>query len=380
VTLNPEARALVSKLNKELGDEAIVLASDIKVARRYTTGSLSLDVSLGGGWPANHWVEVIGMESHGKTFVVLKTIAANQALDPNFTVFWIAAEHYDAEQAAALGVDNERVIVFPTQAMEAAYQAMLEAASSHAIDCIVLDSYPALIADEEAEKDMDEAVMAVGARLTGKFFRKAGSATRRSLVDPGERPILGIIINQYRDAIGQFSPRGTPKTSPGGKAKNYAFYVRVEVARDDWIREKIDGTEGQTVVGQTIKVKTIKNKSAPGQQVASIDLFFADAPAHGFKRGDYNDAKDYFIPARLYNVIERRGNSYWFGGNKWVGKDAMQQALLEDLDLRAAVRVATLDAITREHREVTEEDVAAIENTGTRTVKRKAEAASEDSA
>ncbi len=154
----------------------------------------------------------------------------------------------------------DRVIVFETNAMEDAYSEMISAAESRAVDAIVLDSYPALVADDEDAKDMDEATMASGARVTGKFFRKVGQATRRSLVEQ-ERPLLALIVNQFRDQIGGWAPAGgTPKTSPGGKAKNYAYYTRLETSRTEWIDEKRPG--GSMRVGQVIKVKTLKSKAA----------------------------------------------------------------------------------------------------------------------
>ena len=333
--INKEALALAAKINKEQGEGSIVVGSAMRVASRFPSGSLSMDVALGGGWPGNQWSEVLGMESHGKTFVVLKTIARNQALDPDFTVLWIAAEHYDIDQAEALGVDNERVLVIPTQEMEFAYQTMLDYAASRTVDCIVLDSYPALIANEEAAKEMDEAVMALGARLTGKFFRKAGAATKRSMSGE-DRPILGLIINQYRDAIGQFSPHGTPKTSPGGKAKNFAYYVRVEVKRDEWIEEARPG-KGKIKVGQVIKMQTIKNKSAAPQQIARVRAFFRDAPVLGFDRGDYDVAEEIYVMGVFYNVIHRRGKYYDLLGSTYTGKESLLEELKSNLTLQEQV-------------------------------------------
>lgn len=384
--ISAEAKALVAKVNKALGDDALVIGRDIKIARRYTSGALSLDVALGGGWPANQPIEVIGRESHGKTAVVLKTIAANQAIDPEFTVFWLAAEPFDTDQAEALGVDLDRVIVHPTQSMEEAYQTTLEFMESRAVDCTVIDSYPALIADEESGKAMDEAVMALGARLTGKFFRKAGKAGRRSLTED-DKPMLGpIIINQYRDAIGQFSPQGTPKTTPGGNAKNYAFYVRVEVVRAEWIEEKIPGKDLKIKVGQTIRTKTVKNKSAAPQQVASVDFYFRDAPISGFKRGEYDSVKDITIMGLLFNVLERRGAYFQFENGqtgvdgkplyRWQGKDAMLTAIRSDDTLREELTTEVMERAKNPNAisSISEDDVAAAEAAGTKRVSRKAAA------
>ncbi|MFI6512947.1 hypothetical protein ACIBCT_35560 [Streptosporangium sp. NPDC050855] len=338
--LDSDALALIAKVRKAHGENSITLASNIAAGSYITSGSLALDVALGGGWPVNKWTEIIGQESHGKTTIVLKTIAANQALDPAFTTLWIAAEHYNKERAEELGVDNDRVIVIPTQAMEFAYQTILEFAASRTVDCIVLDSYPALVASEEAEKDMAEAVMAVGARLTGKFFRKVGEAMIRSM-DGNDRAITCFFINQWRDAIGQYSPRGTPKTSPGGKAKNYSFWCRVEITRDEFIDEARPG-KGKVRVGQVIKLKTVKNKSAPPQRIASVDFYFGDAPVLGFSVGDYDLAKEFLVYAVLYDVIRRGGAIYTYGDRKWKGKDELLASIREEVDLQEELRAKIL--------------------------------------
>jgi recombination protein RecA len=382
--VNKDAVALINKVNKELKAEAVVLGSAIKVSKRFTTGSLALDVALGGGWPANQWAEIVGHESSGKTAVALKTVAANQKINPDFTTLWIAAEHYDADQAQALGVDNDRVIVHSTQSMEEAYEVVLTFAESRTVDLIVIDSYPALVADEEAEKGMDEATMALGARLTGKFFRKAGAATRRSLTDEEDRPILGIMINQFRDAIGQFSPFGTPTTSPGGKAKNYAFYVRIETKRDEYIEEPIPGKNLKMKVGQTIKATTVKNKSAAPRQVAKIDFYFRDAPQHGFERGDYDEVQEIKVLGLLYDVIQRSGAYFSVDDGRgyddkgypllrWQGKEALDAAVRGDLDLQEYIKSEVLVRASNpaHFRAISEDDVETASSAGERKVSRR---------
>lgn len=386
MSLTPEATALVNALNKKYGEGSVVRAKDIQIHKRYPTGWLGLDVALGGGWPANQPIEVLGKESHGKTALVFKTIAACMAADPNFTVLWVAAEHYDVDQATALGVDNDRVVVHSTQAMEEAFEVMLAFGASKAVDGIVLDSYPALIADDEAAKDMDEfATMAVGARLFGKFFRKWGGTVHNDITNPDAKPLLGpIIINQYRDKIGGYSPRGTPQTSPGGNAKNYAYYVRVDVARDEFITETFKGVE--TKVGQTIKVKTTKNKSAAPQQVAVIDFYFRDAPKHGFKRGEYDIGSDIVLMAVLFGVVTKRGAWFYFengeldeGGkpkHRWQGGPALKEGILSDDALYAAVEaeVRKRAANPQYLNTITDEEVTDAQNAGVRKVSRSTKA------
>ena len=118
--MNAELTKILTKINKKYGEDTVVLGSDIRddVLSRVTTGSISLDVALGGGWPVNQWHEIIGEASNGKTAIALKTIAANQKRDPEFTTVWIAAEQWVPAYAELCGVDTKRVYVVSTNIME----------------------------------------------------------------------------------------------------------------------------------------------------------------------------------------------------------------------------------------------------------------------
>jgi recombination protein RecA len=362
-----DTQALMAEINKSFGEGTVLVASTIAVPRRFTSGSLALDVALGGGWPGGQWVEIIGKESAGKTAVALKTIAANQKLDPDFETLWIAAEAFDTDQATALGVDNTRIAVVPTQEMEFAFAVMLEAAESRAVDCIVLDSYPALIPGEEAEKAMDEFTTAVGARLMNKFARKAGKATKRD-ANGTERPLLGIIINQFRDKIGGFARYGTPQTSPGGHGKDYFFYARLEVSRDEYIVEKRPGIADPVKVGQSIKMRTIKNKAAAPQQTATVDFYFRGAPHLGFERGDYDLGKEYFTMGVLFGVVRKSGAWFTYADRKWHGKDAAIAELRSDKTLQSEIAAEVLDAARNPKLvdQIVEENIKMAEESGTR--------------
>ena len=94
--MNAELVKVLRNINKKYGEDTIILGSEIKtdVSQRITSGSISLDVALGGGWPVNQWHEIIGEASNGKTAIALKTIAANQKKNPEFTTVWVAAEQW----------------------------------------------------------------------------------------------------------------------------------------------------------------------------------------------------------------------------------------------------------------------------------------------
>jgi recombination protein RecA len=343
-----DVATLVAQLNKQLskdGKPLIMTASAMVVPKTFTSGLLSLDVCLGGGWPGNQWVEVYGKESNGKTSIILRTIAANQAINPDFTTFWVASEHYDTEWAAKNGIDNDRVHVIPTSNMELAYEMIIQAAKSHQFDCIVLDSYPALSASEEEDKSMDQNTMTLGARRTGQFFRKIGG------LYSADRPYIGFFINQLRDAVGSFSPYGTPTTTPGGKAKNYAFYQRVLVSRDDWIEEKVDG-QGKVKVGQTNKYLMEKNKAAAPKAVAMGDFYFMDSEK-GFHPGQFDLVKDVITMAVLFKVVKRAGA--WFSYEseltgesfRWQGRDPMVEEIRANIELQAEITKVTLEIATQ---------------------------------
>jgi recombination protein RecA len=337
--INDEARKVLAQLNKKFGDGVVVLASDIRpdLIPRITSGSTTLDYVLGGGFPGNQWNELVGEPSHGKTALALKTIAANQKLNPDYTTVWVAAEQWVPEYALMCGVDMERVIVIETSIMEEAYQAVIQFAESKSVDAIVIDSLPALSPMPEMEKDMSEATVGRGALLTNKFFRVVGTAMKRSLVED-ERPVLGLIINQYRMKIGVM--HGDPRTTPGGEGKNYAFFTRCEVRRDEWI--EIGSGNSKTRVGQRIKVRTLKNKTAPPQRVAYFDFYFAEGG--NCAPGEFDFAKEIASLAVVMGYIERKGGWFYYGERKWQGIESVITSLREEIDLKEEIQTKVLES------------------------------------
>lgn len=346
-------KAWQANVNRTLGEGTVAVGSDLVVPGRFTSGSLALDYILGGendelGWAGNQWHEVYGPESSGKTATVMKTVAANQALNPDLMTFWVAGETYDIGVAQALGVDTDRVVVAPSQDLEMSLDLILQSASSKEFDISVLDSYPSQIPAEEDEKSMLEYSMAAGARKFNQFWRKAGKAGSRAL-DGSERMHLGIIVNQPRDKLGAYAPNGnTPQTTPGGHGKDYAYYTRVKVHREKWLWEsRIDqeGESSQFKMGQTIVWTTFKNKAASPQQVAKSDFYFADPVSKPFKRGDYDLGKEYVGIGIMTGVINRASTWLTFGDIKVQGKEAMAQALLAEPEAAAALRKDVARAI-----------------------------------
>ena len=331
--INPEALKIMAALNKKLGEGSVVIGGNIRedLIGRATTGSTTFDYVLGGGFPTNQWNELIGEPSHGKTAIALKTIAANQAINLDYITVWVAAEQWVPEYAEMCGVDTSRVIVIETNIMEEAFDAVLAFAESKSVDAIVIDSLPALVPGPEDEKNMDEMTVGRGALITNKFFRKAGAAMKRSLTE-AERPILGIIINQWRMKIGVM--HGDPRTTPGGVGKDYAYFTRAEVKRDEWI--ETGSGNNKVRVGQRIKIRVIKNKTAPPQQIAYIDYYFQDHSI--YQAGDYDKAKEVAAMVIIKEIVDRRGGWIYYGERKWQGQEALVTSIREEVELFEELR------------------------------------------
>ena len=344
-----DPRTLIAQISKDLklDDDVLVMGADLKDRKvpRASTGILALDVALGGGLPLNQWAEFTGHESSGKTALALKIVAHQQAVDPDWFCVWVAAEELEESYAEALGVDLDRMLIVDTNSMEDAYDVVLELAEKQAFDGVVIDSLPALIPTGEYEGQMeDSGGMAQAARLNGKFFRKMGADGNRSLVNE-ERPWIGLLINQWRSKIGVMF--GDPRTTPGGVAKNYACYVRLETKRDEWLDNELKKSDPKyETVGQTIVTKIMKNKAGPPGREAAFNFYFA--PFGEFDLGSIDRLQDVFNTAVTLGVLEREGNSYYFLGEK-IGpnKPRTIEALKNDPALVDSVATQVYNHVAR---------------------------------
>jgi len=334
--IDPAVRAVMTKLNKQYGAGTVIRGSDIKQPLRQTitSGSLSFDAALGGGWATGHWAEIVGHESVGKTFVVLKTIAANQKIDPNFLTVWYATEDFSEPYAKMLGVDVDRVLIQNEVLMERVFQSAHDFLQTKAVDCMVIDSLPFLVSEREDEGDMDEYQPGHAAILTGKFFRKSQGKIKRRLDLETERTCTGLIINGWRDTFVKY---GDSRTTPGGKGKNFVFYQRVDLSRTEWILDS-----RKRPVGQTMQLRNIKNKIARPRLVGQVDAYVTDYRDH--KAGSFDLAKDVVSAALAYDVVKKDGTWHLFGEEEWYGKPKLEKAAQEDSALRARLRKEVLKA------------------------------------
>jgi len=324
--------AIRNKLNRKTtsskyGPGTVVSASEVVVPTRLPTGSPAFDVAMTGGLPVNQWTEVVGNENSGKTTFILKSLAKAQRVDPDFVCLWIASETYDPKLATMCGVDNSRVELVEENIMEIAFDIALEYIDGRGCDMVVIDSYPALSTQLEDAKTMEEHTMG-GAKVLNLFMRKCTKASKRSLTDPdNDRPFTGVIVNQWREKIGVM--HGDPRTTPGGKGKNYWMYARLDVKRDEWITDS-----SKAKIGQVIKIVCFKMKGARPQQVGVTDFYFADYGE--FKAGDYDEFKGLVNLGLLFDIIGRRGSGYVdLNGVFYKSSALLVEALRTDQQQRA---------------------------------------------
>jgi recombination protein RecA len=258
----------------------------------------------------------------------MKTIAANQAMNPEYHTLWVASEEINIPWANQLGMDTNKVTFVMSNVMELCYDAVLSVLDERVVDAVVIDSYPALVPSEEDDKSMMELTVGRGAYLTNKFMRKSYAALSRSLTEY-DRPVMALFINQWRERIGVF--QGNPRTTPGGKGKNYSFLTRIDVAREEWITGP-----NRTKVGQVLKFQALKNKTAPPQRVGNVDYYF-DAHKQ-FAAGSYDNTKEVHAVAMALDLIEHKGGgNYYWRDYHWRGEAKVIEAIEADPALAAAL-------------------------------------------
>ncbi|MEI8230809.1 MAG: recombinase RecA [Candidatus Peregrinibacteria bacterium] len=291
---NDALNSALAQIEKQYGAGAIMRMGDGHAVRIETvpSGSIALDIALGGGIPKGRIVEIFGPESSGKTTLALHIISEFQRNGGKAA--FIDAEHaLDITYAKKIGVDIDALLVSQPDDGEQALEITETLVRSGGIDVIVIDSVAALTPRAEIEGMMGDQHMGLQARLMSQALRKLTSIVSKTSCSV-------IFINQMRMKIGVMF--GNPETTTGGNALKFYASIRIDVRRIDKIMEKGEGD--QEVVGNRTRAKIVKNKIAPPFRQAEFDILYARGIS---KEGDIIDL------GVKYGMVVKSGAHYRYG-------------------------------------------------------------------
>lgn len=333
----------LAMLNKEIKSETGTIVSKLgdrpMEVETISSGSVVLDSISGGGLPKGRLIEIYGPEASGKTSIAL--IAVGNVQREGGTALFVDLENaLDPKYARKLGVNTSELAVTQPDYAEQALQLVYRAASSGVVDIIVVDSIASMVPKAELEGDMEQQTIGLLARLMSKALRQLITVANRT-------GTTIIFINQTRDAIGSFSPYGTPQTTPGGKAMKFYASMRIDVKKRGPVKVKNE------IVGTEVKLKIVKNKVAPP--------FGEDTTVLTFNKG-INVAAELHTVAPKHGIIEIAGRT-WI--EKETGeiiaktKDDALAAIESDKALQTRLANALREKMTADLFEDTDETVSA---------------------
>ncbi|KFI31726.1 DNA recombination/repair protein RecA [Haematobacter massiliensis] len=307
----------LAQIERQFGKGSIMkLGVDSPVAEieATSTGSLGLDIALGiGGLPKGRIVEIYGPESSGKTTLTLHVVAEEQK--KGGVCAFVDAEHaLDPSYARKLGVNLDELLISQPDTGEQALEIVDTLVRSGAVNLVVVDSVAALTPKAEIEGDMGDSQVGAQARLMSQAMRKLTASI-------GKSNCMVIFINQIRMKIGVMF--GSPETTSGGQALKFYASVRLDIRRTGSIKDRDE------VVGNTTRVKVVKNKVAPPFKQVEFDIMYGEGIS---KTGELLDLG---VKA---GVVDKSGSWFSYGDERiGQGRENAKQFLKDHPDVASTI-------------------------------------------
>ncbi len=322
-------QAAMAKIEKDFGKGSIMKLGDEQIENVdvIPTGSIALNAALGvGGFPKGRIIEIYGPESSGKTTLAIHAIA--EAQKAGGIAAFIDAEHaFDRFYAAKLGVNVDELLISQPDNGEQALEIADQLIRSSAIDIIVIDSVAALTPKAELEGDMGDNKVGLQARLMSQALRKLTSTINKTNT-------TCIFINQLREKIGVMF--GNPETTTGGNALKFYASVRLDIRKVTTLKD------GDTPIGNQVRVKVVKNKVAPPFRKAEFEITFGEGISH---IGEIVD-----LGTEL-GIIKKSGSWFSYGESKiGQGRDAVKRLLKDNPELCEELEAKIAEALKGEQK------------------------------
>lgn len=293
----------------------------------------SLDAILGPcGVPIGRMIEIYGPESSGKTTTALQMAAATQKRGG--LVCYIDAEHaLDPEWATNIGVNVKEMALSQPDSAENAIK-IAEACIDSKIDLVIIDSVAALVPQKELEGDIEDSNVGLQARLMSKACRVLTGKMNKS------KTTL-VWINQIREKIG--ITFGSNETTPGGRALKFWSAVRLDIRKVSSIKQ------GETIIGNTVKIKVVKNKVGPPLKICEFNICFGHPtqtprPVYGVDK-----IASLLGVASAIKVVTKNGNFMKYGDSKLGnGENQAINTLLSDQELYNKLHAEVYGAMTKD--------------------------------
>lgn len=244
-------KELIEKLNKEYSGNVRNDYFDL------STGSISLDIALGGGIRSGRITELIAWEGAGKTTLCLHLVAEAQKRGLN--VCYIDSEHaLDKKYAEAIGCNWENMNIFQPMSGEEAFdygRRLLETGELH---LLIYDSTSGMLPKSQMDSDAGGSNMGKHALLFSKEVPKINIAASKNNA-------IVVFISQIREKIGVMF--GSPETTQAGNTLKFFASNRIDL-RKSLIKE------GEEIVGQNTKFKILKCKTAKPFVTGAFPIVF----------------------------------------------------------------------------------------------------------